>query len=248
MNDLCRGQVSFWSFAKTLENNYIGSITANCTDGSTLPTVSYAYNSSSNSSTDLTNHTAVSNQGYRLLGNFSYRYVSCFISSSWRRLLLTRYLNAIFGNFAGNIYGLKLSLPMKTGHLVKIKMHALCISQAYLEDVRLWCYVTDSLMLWSQIDSAKMKVNSMSRPSHFTVLCSSGEVLESFLDFRENDTFFSCGQFFAPIGFTADSNCLGITSFQVVHYSLSEWLLPIVLLLLMSTGQLPLLATAKLTS
>ena len=71
----CRSQVNYWSLAKTVDNGFIGSLSANCTDGLVLPAVTYGYNGTANCSVSLVNQTAISNQGYKSLGNFSYRYL-----------------------------------------------------------------------------------------------------------------------------------------------------------------------------
>ena len=70
---LCSGQVSHWILGKTVGNSFIGSLAANCTDGLALPKIAYGFNGTSDCASGLYNETAVSNEGYKLLGNFSYR-------------------------------------------------------------------------------------------------------------------------------------------------------------------------------
>lgn len=69
----CSGQISSWIFAKTAGNGFIGSLSANCTDGAALPTILYGFNGTNECANSLYNETAISNEGYKLLGNFSYR-------------------------------------------------------------------------------------------------------------------------------------------------------------------------------
>ena len=70
------GQISHWILGKTLGNSFIGSLSANCSDRSPLPKITYGFNGTTKCADGLYNESAVSNEGYKLLGNFSYRYSS----------------------------------------------------------------------------------------------------------------------------------------------------------------------------
>lgn len=237
---LCRGGIESWTISRTGhlffgvgQHSSVGSVSAQCSDGKLLPSVTYGFNGTGGNCTVLLNQTQTVSNPYS--NQFFYRYIECF----------TRFILLEEWQWIEAIVDRCMRLYKPISNIIRAVFYSKCWclwgvldSEAQIAchlKLQLWPFIlsTQGASYYNCLESGLLH----SKIWHWSVLkdplnlnlickCSAGAFLDGFISFGAPNPpatpYFACNTSQVAVGFRAASNCLALTTFQVSSHILQR--------------------------